>query len=172
MRAELRDLHAQLGIDLEYAATTKLIEQQIPAELVDIGHDIYDRPQRLCPAAARAWEAMRRAAAAAGVEILVVSAFRSPAYQVDVIRRQLDQGKTVDDILTRVAAPGFSEHHSGRALDLTAPGFEAVEEEFENSSAFEWLVEHAGEYGFHMSYPRGNAYGVVYEPWHWCYREA
>ena len=32
-----------------------------------------------------------------------------------------------------------------------------------------WLASHAGEFGFSMSYPRGNPHGIVYEPWHWLY---
>jgi D-alanyl-D-alanine carboxypeptidase len=29
------------------------------------------------------------------------------------------------------------------------------------------LQRHAATYGFRMSYPRGNAHGISYEPWHW-----
>ena len=169
MDATLRAYHAELGISPRYAENTRLPVHPTPNDLVDIGLDCYDRPQSLRADAAAAWHAMRDAAAADEIQLLIVSAYRSPEYQVEVIRRQLDSGKTIEDILTRVAAPGFSEHHSGCAIDLTTPGFEAVEEEFENSPAFEWLVANAAKHGFHLSYPRGNSFGVIYEPWHWCY---
>ena len=169
MDATIRAFHEELGIPQKYAQTTTLPFHPTPDNLVDIGFDCYDRPQRLRADAAFAWLAMREAAAGDSIRLLVVSAYRSPAYQVELIRGQLDRGASIDDILSRVAAPGYSEHHSGCALDLTTPGYEAVEEEFENYPAFTWLVANAPKHGFHLSYPRDNPYGVIYEPWHWCF---
>ena len=168
--ASLRAFHAKLGIASNYAQTTRLPIQRVPLDLVDIGVDIYDRPQQMQSDAAQAWFAMRESAKQDSVSLLVVSAFRSPEYQVEVIQRQLDHGGKIEEILTRVAAPGFSEHHSGCALDITTPGYEAVEEEFEDSPAYRWLSECGSEFAFVMTYPRDNEYGVIYEPWHWCYR--
>ena len=88
-----------------------------------------------------------------------------------IVRRKRERGQSIDEILAVSAAPGYSEHHSGRALDVTAPGFAAVEEAFERSATFAWLVEHAQRFGFAMSYPRGNRHGIAYEPWHWCWHE-
>ena len=62
-----------------------------------------------------------------------------------------------------------NERDSGRALDITTPGFTALEEEFENSPAFAWLKKNARRFGFHMSYPRRNPHGIAYEPWHWSW---
>ena len=120
--------------------------------------------------AATRWLAMQSAAQTDGILLQVVSAYRPPEYQEHLIQRCLDKGEKLDEILSRIALPGFSEHQSGLALDLTTTGFEAVEEEFENSRAFQWLSEEASTHGFIMSYPRGNADGIIYEPWHWCYR--
>lgn len=169
MDSTLRAYHEQLGIPKDYAEKTRLPIQATPGKLVDIGPDCYGRPQRLRADAASAWNHMHDAAKQESIELMVVSAYRSFEYQVQVIQRQLAAGKTIDDILTRVAAPGFSEHHSGCALDLTTRGFEAVEEEFEDSPAFAWLVANAVNHGFHLSYPRDNPFGVIYEPWHWRY---
>ena len=72
-------------------------------------------------------------------------------------------------ILRVSAAPGYSEHHSGRALDITTPGYAALEEEFELSPAFAWLKKHAKTFRFRLSYPRRNTHGIAYEPWHWCW---
>jgi len=68
------------------------------------------------------------------------------------------------------APPGYSEHHSGRALDVTTPGATPLQEEFEGTPAFAWLSKNAASFGFALSYPRGNRHGFMYEPWHWCYR--
>ncbi len=82
----------------------------------------------------------------------------------------LIKGMNIYKILEVSAAPGYSEHHSGRALDITTPGYAVLEEEFEHSPAFEWLCEHAPGFGFSLSFPRDNPHGVIYEPWHWAWR--
>lgn len=170
MDLSLRELHASLGIPVTYHKTTKLECFSEPKVLVAIGNDVFGRPQKLEEHAASAWFDMRGHALQDGVTLQVVSAYRSPEYQAEVIQRLLDKGEFIENILLKVAAPGFSEHQSGRALDLTAPGFEAVEEEFENSTAFAWLTEYAEQHEFQLSYPRNNPHGVIYEPWHWCHR--
>ena len=85
------------------------------------------------------------------------------------MRRKRERGLSIDEILKISAAPGYSEHHSGRAIDLTAPGYAALEEEFEKSPSFAWLRRHARRFGFALSYPRNNRRGIAYEPWHWCW---
>ena len=169
MDACIRKMHEQLGIPSDYGSSRGLTLQTVPTDLVDIGLDIFGRSQQLCPQAAAAWQAMKQAAASDAIVLQVVSAFRSPGYQVEVIERSLARGDSIMDILQRVAAPGYSEHHTGCALDVTSPGFEAVEAEFEQSAAFAWLTTHAAEFRFRMSFPRDNPHGVIYEPWHWCF---
>jgi D-alanyl-D-alanine carboxypeptidase len=41
---------------------------------------------------------------------------------------------------------------------------------FARTREFRWLKRHATQFGFHLSYPRGNQQGIAYEPWHWCWR--
>ena len=89
------------------------------------------------------------------------------AYQAGLIRKKLDAGQEVTEILTVNAAPGYSEHHSGRAVDIASPGSRPLTEEFEASEAFGWLEKRAKEFDFSLTYPRDNRYGFVYEPWHW-----
>jgi len=158
-----------LGVPRDYARRRRLRRVGEPPHLVYVGNDTQNRPQWLAPQAARAWTHMRDVAASLGVELQVVSAFRSVAYQLGILRRKLERGLPMDEILRISAAPGYSEHHSGRALDLTTPGFAALEEEFENSVAFAWLTANAARYGFRLSYPRDNPHGIGYEPWHWCW---
>ena len=170
-RAMIERAHA-LGVPRNYARRHRLHLQREPARLASIGVDIHGREQWLVPSAARAFTAMRDAAANDGVELQVVSAFRSIEYQLGILERKLARGLTMDEILRVTAAPGYSEHHSGRALDLTTPGFAALEEEFERSPAFAWLTRKAARFGFHLSYPRDNNHGIAYEPWHWCRRKS
>jgi zinc D-Ala-D-Ala carboxypeptidase len=159
-----------LGVARDYGRARALKRVREPARLSFIGSDINDRPQWLAPRAARAWAAMHGTAARAGVTLQVVSAFRSIEYQLGILRRKLERGQSIEQILAVSAAPGYSEHHSGRALDVTTPGFVPLEEEFERSEAFAWLSTNAQRYNFHLSFPRGNRHGIAYEPWHWCWQ--
>jgi D-alanyl-D-alanine carboxypeptidase len=134
------------------------------------GFDRYRRPLWLHPAAAQAWSRLQDAARRDGIVLEAISGYRSHDYQLGIFERKLGRGQTVEQILAVNAAPGYSEHHSGLALDIGAPGEPPAEESFERTGAYDWLHAHAGGHGFVMSYPRGNPHGIVYEPWHWRYQ--
>ncbi|HYD60833.1 MAG TPA: M15 family metallopeptidase [Noviherbaspirillum sp.] len=136
--------------------------------LAETGSD--GRDHLMIPAAAAAWQAMKEAARNDGIVLEVVSAFRDVEEQTQIIRDKQARGMAMEAILTLSAPPGYSEHHTGRAVDINTPGCEAREEPFEDTHAFRWLVEYAGRFGFVLSYPRGNALGFIYEPWHWFYQ--
>ncbi|NDK39983.1 D-alanyl-D-alanine carboxypeptidase family protein [Pseudoxanthomonas gei] len=161
-----------LGLDEGYGDQAGLALVPEPAALAFAGFDRYRRPLWLTASATRAWQSMRQAAAADGVALEAISGYRSHDYQLGIFERKLARGQSVQQILTVNAAPGYSEHHSGNALDIGAPGELPAEESFEATAAFAWLTTHAGDAGFHMSYPRDNPHGIVYEPWHWHYRGA
>ncbi len=159
----------QLGVPADYGRRHNMRLQAEPDQLASIGQDVFDREQFMLPKAAAALQQMINAAAAENVEIQVVSAFRSVDYQCALIQDKLDKGQHMLEIMRVSAAPGYSEHHSGRAVDLTTPDFKPLEEQFAKSAAFKWLSKRAGEFGFRLSYPKGNRHGVAYEPWHWYY---
>jgi len=125
---------------------------------------------QLCPDAFAAWERMRDAAKGEGIELQMVSAFRSIERQREIVEKKRLRGLSDEEIFKVSARPGYSEHHTGRAIDLSTPGFLALEEEFEQSKAFQWLVGNGNRFGFYLSYPRDNQYGIIYEPWHWCFK--
>lgn len=158
-----------IGVPADYGRVRRMSVVREPAALSFIGIDVHDRAQWLAPRAARAFVRMREAATRDGVVLDIVSAFRSADYQLGIVRGKRERGLSIDDILRVSAAPGYSEHHSGRALDLTTPGYAALEEEFEKSPAFAWLRKNAARFGFRLSYPRKNRHGIAYEPWHWCW---
>lgn len=168
---ELFEDACALGVPRDYGRTRHLPRIREPRQLAFIGYDIHERPQWLTPRAARAWAHLHEAATADGIELQIVSAFRSIEYQIGIVKRKVERGQSIDQILSVSAAPGYSEHHSGRAIDVTTPGFAALEEEFEKSDAFGWLSANAKNYGFRMSYPRDNPHAIAYEPWHWCWFE-
>ncbi|HEY5040530.1 MAG TPA: M15 family metallopeptidase [Verrucomicrobiae bacterium] len=166
---QIAEILRQLGIENKFARRKPFREA---TELASIGNDIYGREQRLAPIAASAWHKLKTAAERDAVSLQPVSAFRSVAYQRQIIERKLASGQTWEQILRVSAAPGFSEHHTGRAIDITTPGCKPLTEEFELTSEFAWLVRHANNFGFSMTYPRDNQQGVIYEPWHWTFCEA
>lgn len=166
---DLRRQLADFGIPTDYGRRHGLPRVRQPLHVVSIGMDIHQRERFLARPAARAWQRMRAAAAADDITLEVVSAFRSVQYQCNIIDRKLACGQSIDEILAVNAAPGYSEHHSGRALDLTCPGYRPLEECFERSPAFAWLNKNAERFRFRLSYPRDNTHGIVYEPWHWCW---
>ncbi len=162
-------LLSDLDLPADYGARHRLKVHPEAFALTSIGSDVFEREQKLLPAAADAWLTMQQTARDDGIDLLVISAYRSVDYQVDLIRRKCDRGQCVEDILKVSAAPGFSEHHSGRAIDITGSDTEPLEEIFEDTAAFAWLMQHAGRFGFRLSYPRDNRHGIAYEPWHWYY---
>ena len=137
-------------------------------EIVETGEN--GREYQLVPAAASAWRDLKAAAARDGIVLKIVSAFRSVDRQAEIVRRKLESGLSLDAIFAVSAPPGYSEHHTGRAVDIGTSGVRSLESQFEDTPAFRWLTANAGRFGFVMSYPRDNACGYVYEPWHWCYR--
>ena len=165
----LAAVHAELGLPADYSANCRLPLCTEPDSLVDAGPDQFGRPQKLDPRALVAWQAMQAAAARDGVRLAIVSAFRGLDYQAGLIRRKLEGGQSLAEILAVVAVPGFSEHHTGRAIDVGTDDCPAVSPEFEQTPAYHWLQANASDHGFTLSYPRGNQLGIDFEPWHWCY---
>lgn len=170
-RRRIDDHCQRLGIPSDYAERHRL-EPIAPAErLRSIGRDRFDREQFLAPPAAGAWERLRAAATADGVALEALSGYRALDYQADLIERKLKRGDPIEDVLKVSAAPGYSQHHSGLALDVGTPDSPPLEETFETTAAFAWLTNRAAEFDFRMSYPRDNPHGIAYEPWHWAWSQ-
>lgn len=112
-------------------------------------------------------------AAHLGAELRGVSCFRSIAYQERVFCEAHGRHNRCVDPEARAissAPPGHSEHATGYALDFGArpEGHCAdVEDCFADTPVGQWLLANAPDYGFELSFPRGNAQGVTWEPWHW-----
>jgi D-alanyl-D-alanine carboxypeptidase len=168
----VKTILGSLGISPDAIAARSLVRYPEATDLVVAETGENERQHLLVPAAARAWGALRDAAHADGVVITIGSAFRSVERQAEIVRAKLARGLSIDEILSVSAPPGYSEHHTGRAVDVTTEGVRALELEFEHTAAFEWLSRHAERFGFVLSYPRHNRHGYMYEPWHWCFKES
>jgi D-alanyl-D-alanine carboxypeptidase len=125
---------------------------------------------QLLPAAANAVERMVADAQAEGIALLPLSGFRSVEDQTYLffnIKAQRGESPTARAEVS--APPGYSEHHTGYAVDFgdgTRPDTH-VEITFETTPAFAWLQQQASRYNLEMSFPPDNPQNIQYEPWHW-----
>jgi D-alanyl-D-alanine carboxypeptidase len=164
-------LLAALRIDQAMLSDRGLARQETAAGLVVADESEDGKPFYLIPDAAKAWGAMKSAASRAGIRIELVSAFRTYVEQAEIISRKIDMGMPMKRILALSAPPGYSEHHTGRAIDIHTEGCAPAEPEFAGTEAFRWLQANAQRFGFVLSYPENNASGFIFEPWHWYYGE-
>ena len=169
MYAAIQKYRDQLGIPLELIANRNLpvYAEAEHLEVADIGKN--GQQYLLTQAAAHAWQELKAAATTDSVDIFIISAFRSFERQAELIQTRLAIGRPIAEVLTVLAPPGCSEHHTGRAVDICTPGVPPALEVFEQTEAFSWLSKHANQFGFFLSFPRDNRYGYLYEPWHWCF---
>lgn len=112
---------------------------------------------------------MQEAAKKDGVTIYPVSGYRSSEYQKTVFKKKfIDKNNpTPEEMKSRLrfsAPSGFSEHHTGYAVDINC-----TSQSFENTQAYKWLMEHAHEHGFELSFEKNGHQNLGYEPWHWRY---
>ncbi|MGB2926976.1 MAG: M15 family metallopeptidase [Limnothrix sp.] len=125
---------------------------------------------KLRPAAHEKYQQMRDAARRDGINLLLISGFRSveeQQYLFFEVKEQRGQDTTKRAEVS--APPRHSEHHTGYAIDLGDGNVPAtnLSPNFEETAAFRWLQNNAARYSFELSFPRDNPQGIAYEPWHW-----
>lgn len=117
---------------------------------------------------APALKEMATAAKAAGFDLMLISGYRSIAYQKELYDGYVtSRGQEEADRVS--ARPGTSEHHTGLAIDLGRADKQCeLEECFGDTPEGKWLAQHAHEYGFIIRYPKDKevTVGYMYEPWH------
>ena len=116
--------------------------------------------------AAKHMEDMFAAALKDGVQLVCASAYRSEERQLSLYSGYVKEGGQdfADSVSSR---PGYSEHQTGLAADLSYQ----VNEGFADTPQGQWLAAHAHEYGFILRYPKGkeDITGFDFEPWHFRY---
>jgi len=165
----------------EPTASVKPDEESQPEDL--LGHFEYeeapaselqaitaDNRIKLRTAAAKKFQEMLAAAQRDGINLAILSGFRSVEEQQHLffgIKAQ--RGEVASKRAEVSAPPGYSEHHTGYAIDIgdaNAPATN-LSPSFEKTAAFKWLEKQAPYYSFELSFPKGNPQGISYEPWHW-----
>lgn len=131
---------------------------------------VADGSIKMRKAAANAYRAMVAAAQQDGVSLVPISGFRSLADQkylyFDV---KADRNQDAAERAKVSAPPGYSEHHTGYAVDIGDGSTPALNlnPDFDKTAAYRWLKANANRYSFELSFPKNNRQGVSYEPWHW-----
>lgn len=157
----------KIELPKDYGVDPYLPRYTEASELVEVEANVVGKMQLLESATAQAWQDMKAAAAKDDIVLLIVSGFRSVDYQASIFQKKLAAGQTIPEILKVNVAPGYSQHHTGQAIDIATPGSRPLTEEFAETEAFAWLNQHAAEFGFSMPYTRDNPFEIAYEPWHW-----
>ena len=107
-----------------------------------------------------------------GISLTIASSFRSYGYQVNLYNSYVSSnGQVATDTFS--ARPGYSEHQTGLTIDfgsIDAPACN-INDCYAETTAGEWLANHALEYGFLLRYPsdKQTVTGYKFEPWHYRY---
>lgn len=153
----------------KYSKVYFLNENYVPANLSEIplAYQYSDTKQLLFVTQALPHlEAMIDAASSTGVTIYVDSAYRS-FFEQKALKGDYTMTFGAGTANSFSADQGYSEHQLGTAVDLITPGMGGqLDDTFDGTAAYKWLVANAYKYGFELSYPKDNGY-YVYEPWHW-----
>ncbi len=122
---------------------------------------------------------MLQDAKAAGMKIIICSAYRSVERQEEIFNESLqdrlegglDYWDAFVDTRMSVAEPGTSEHALGLALDLISNQYTGLDEKQRETKEAKWLAENCHKYGFILRYPpeKTDITGIIYEPWHYRY---
>ena len=150
--------------------------------------DLYGEDINLRKEAHDAFIAMRKAAKEAGIDIKIVSSYRSFDRQAAIFERKYirfteEQGmeplEAIDKIIEYSTIPGTSRHHWGTDIDITdgsvkTEGDVLVAEKFSEDGPFAdlkaWMDENSKTYDFHLVYTdEPKRRGFKYEPWHYSY---
>ena len=130
------------------------------------------RTEKMHPEAAKALLDMVAAARADGIWLVPASGFRTFAQQRTLFNAQVAKKGSPEAAAKISAPPGYSEHHTGYAIDLTdgtVAQTQDISPAFAATPAYQWLVNNAAAHGFELSFPENNPQGISFEPWHWRY---
>lgn len=106
--------------------------------------------------------------ATGNTSVLLTSAYRDVDYQQQLYDADLAaSGLSTSD---SVSKPGYSEHHTGYALDLSNQS-SAGNNYLDGTGDYAWLVENCYKYGFIVRYTedKSSITGIISEPWHYRY---
>lgn len=152
----------------KYSKVYFLNEHYVPSRLTNIASEYLYNGDKSQQIHANVWpflEDLLSDAADDGITLTIISGYRSFGTQASIKSGySVVYGSGTANQFS--ADQGYSEHQLGTTVDFGTPGVGATTLEFQNTGAYQWLLDNAYKYGFVLSYPAGNAY-YIFEPWHW-----
>jgi len=122
---------------------------------------------------------MMDAGTAEGMQFKISSGYRTIERQTALYQQRINellaagfaQADAESIAASQVSPPGTSEHNLGLGVDIVSAGTGKLDETFEQTAEFKWLMENCTEYGFILRYPKDKEEitKVTYEPWHYRY---
>ena len=175
-------IYVEIGLDIEfytemdeitnYDEVDALVNKyhKLPSnyeakDLVTLSKTYSSRGHKIKKAASEPLMKMIDAARADGLNLLVISGYRTERTQRGLFNNSVKR-HGMDHALIYSAKPGYSEHQLGLAVDLNI-----TEESFDQTKEYKWLKANSYKYGFIERYPKGKEFitGYGYEPWHYRY---
>ncbi len=175
-------IYVEIGLDIEfytemdeitnYDEVDALVNKyhKLPSnyeakDLVTLSKTYSSRGHKIKKAASEPLMKMIDAARADGLNLLVISGYRTESTQRGLFNNSVKR-HGMDHALIYSAKPGYSEHQLGLAVDLNS-----TEESFDQTKEYKWLKANSYKYGFIERYPKGKEFitGYGYEPWHYRY---
>ncbi len=154
----------------KYSSVYFLNENYVPASLSPIEPFFLNRPtkpEQILSGIGQHLNDLLNAAKKDNTPLQILSAYRSFGTQAALkTGYKVTYGAGTANSFS--ADQGYSEHQLGTAVDFTTPVTAATLVGFDKTTSYTWLTAHAYEYGFILSYPKGNTH-FVFEPWHWRY---
>jgi len=115
-----------------------------------------------------------------GMNLTFISGYRSVERQREIFLQKLGEiaegeilsGQVdglLDSVLSKSSIPGYSKHHSGKAIDIGCNNY-ILDNSFKETDCYKWLsennFENANKYKFYPSYPsEAKNQGPDPEPW-------
>ncbi|MBL8158500.1 D-alanyl-D-alanine carboxypeptidase family protein [bacterium] len=153
----------------KYSSVYFLSENFIPDPLVPINEEMLARSgsnMMIHGSVFPFLEKMMAAAERDGFSLRILSSYRSFGTQSSLKSGyKITYGAGTANKFS--ADQGYSEHQLGTTVDFTtAENPTTLSTSFRDTPHYSWLIRHAHEYGFVLSYPEGNSF-FQFEPWHW-----
>jgi len=175
-----------------YLPSFEKMKHQIPLEQlmgISYEHLIAYENTLLEKETLKAFEMMKAEALEEGIQLQIVSGFRSFQRQKEIFETKFSRLKkegytsleAYQNITRYSSIPGTSRHHWGTDIDLIdlsqdlPKGDLLIEENYTEGGAFfqlsNWMNQHANRFGFYLTYPLDpKRTGFAFEPWHFSYR--
>lgn len=171
--------HENVVLDREPESMTVIVNKElslpadyIPPDLVvpnvPYSFPYYDEKKLMRKEAAGALEDLFAAASTDGYALNGVSAYRSYERQYEIFTNNV-KVKGLDHTTKYSAIPGYSEHQTGLAIDVSSKACNnRLDVTFADTKESDWLKKNAHLYGYIIRYPEDKTAitGFSYEPWH------